>query len=210
MLKERAQMLTEADVSLSGSFVALERMQHDHVAALQEAVQDGALWQLWYANVPSPDEMATYVNTAIQSSTKGTMAFVVKDLQSQRVVGTTRFYDVEPAHKRGLIGYTWYAKSAQGTAINTEAKYLLMQYWFEVQQANAVEFRTHFFNQSSRRAIERLGAKQDGILRSHQILKDGSVRDTVVYSIIASEWPAVKNNLQAKLAKFRNAANPDA
>ncbi len=94
--------------------------------------------------------------------------------------------------------------------INTEAKYLLLQYWFEVQQANAVEFRTHFFNEASRRAIKRLGAKQDGILRSHQILKDGSVRDTVVYSIIASEWPAVRNNLQAKLAKFRNAANPDA
>jgi RimJ/RimL family protein N-acetyltransferase len=185
-------------------------MQHEHIDALKAAVQDGELWKLWYATVPSPDEMAAYVDAAIQSSVKGSMAFVVKDLSTQRIVGTTRFYDVEPVHKRGLIGYTWYSQSAQGTAINTEAKYLLMEHWFEVLHANAVELRTHFFNHASRGAIERLGAKQDGILRSHQILKDGSIRDTVVYSILASEWPAVKNNLQAKLAKFKSAANPGA
>jgi RimJ/RimL family protein N-acetyltransferase len=203
-------------VSLRGCFVGLEPLTHSHVDGLIDAVTDGELWQLWYAIVPSPKEMTSYVAAAIKASINGNMAFVVRDLKTQKIVGTTRFYNVEPAHKRGLIGYTWYAKSAQGTAINTEAKYLLLQYWFEVKQANAVEFRTHFFNETSRRAIERLGAKQDGILRSHQILKDGSVRDTVVYSIIASEWPAVKNNLQAKLAKlaklakFRSAANPDA
>jgi RimJ/RimL family protein N-acetyltransferase len=195
---------------LRGSFVVLEPLANSHTNALKNAVTDGELWRLWYASVPSPDEMSHYVDTAIKASTGGNLAFAVRNLKTQQIVGTTRFYNVEPAHKRGLIGYTWYAKSAQGTAINTEAKYLLMQYWFEVQQANAVEFRTHFFNEASRRAIERLGAKQDGILRSHQILKDGSVRDTVVYSIIANEWPAVKNNLQAKLATFRNAANPDA
>jgi RimJ/RimL family protein N-acetyltransferase len=203
-------MTETLSVPLRGRFVVLEPLTHSHVDGLKDAATDGELWQLWYASVPSPKEMMSYVDAAIKASTNGNMAFVVKDLQTQKVVGTTRFYNVEPAHKRGLIGYTWYAKSAQGTAINTEAKYLLMQYWFEVQQANAVEFRTHFFNEASRRAIERLGAKQDGILRSHQILKDGSVRDTVVYSIIANEWPAVKNNLQAKLAKFRSAANPDA
>ena len=202
--------MTDSEICLKGAYVALEPLMHSHVDALQSAVRDGELWQLWYASVPSPDEMARYVDTAIKASINGDMAFAVRNLKTQQIVGTTRFYNVEPAHKRGLIGYTWYAKSAQGTAINTEAKYLLMQYWFEVKQANAVEFRTHFFNEASRRAIERLGAKQDGILRSHQILKDGSVRDTVVYSIIASEWPAVKNNLHAKLAKFRNAANPDA
>ncbi|WP_310627353.1 GNAT family protein [Limnohabitans sp.] len=151
-------MTVNDDLSLRGSFVALEPLVNSHTNALKNAVTDGELWRLWYASVPSPDEMSNYVDTAI----------------------------------------------------NTEAKYLLMQYWFEVQQANAVEFRTHFFNEASRRAIERLGAKQDGILRSHQILKDGSIRDTVVYSIIVSEWPAVKNNLQAKFAKFRSAANPDA
>lgn len=199
--------MTDSGICLEGTYVALEPLMHSHVEALQSAVRDGELWQLWYASVPSPDEMARYVDTAIKASTNGDMAFAVRSLNTQQIVGTTRFYNVEPAHKRGLIGYTWYAKSAQGTAINTEAKYLLMQYWFEVKQANAVEFRTHFFNEASRRAIERLGAKQDGILRSHQILKDGSVRDTVVYSIIASEWPAVKNNLQAKLATFRSAAN---
>jgi N-acetyltransferase len=199
--------MTDSGICLEGAYVALEPLMHSHVDALQSAVRDGELWQLWYASVPSPDEMARYVDTAIKASINGDMAFAVRDLKTQQIVGTTRFYNVEPAHKRGLIGYTWYAKSAQGTAINTEAKYLLMQYWFEVKQANAVELRTHFFNEASRRAIERLGAKQDGILRSHQILKDGSVRDTVVYSIIASEWPAVKNNLQAKLATFRNAAN---
>jgi N-acetyltransferase len=199
--------MTDSGICLEGAYVALEPLMHSHVDELQSAVRDGELWQLWYASVPSPDEMARYVDTAIKASINGDMAFAVRNLKTQQIVGTTRFYNVEPAHKRGLIGYTWYAKSAQGTAINTEAKYLLMQYWFEVKQANAVEFRTHFFNESSRRAIERLGAKQDGILRSHQILKDGSVRDTVVYSIIASEWPAVKNNLQAKLATFRSAAN---
>ena len=202
-------MAVNDGVSLKGRFVALEPLVNSHTNALKDAVTDGELWKLWYASVPSPDEMAHYVDEAIKASIGGNLAFAVRDLKTQKIVGTTRFYNVEPAHKRGLIGYTWYAKSAQGTAINTEAKYLLMQYWFEVQKANAVEFRTHFFNDASRRAIERLGAKQDGILRSHQILKDGSIRDTVVYSIIASEWPAVKNNLQAKLAKFRNAANPD-
>ena len=202
--------MTVSETCLKGAYVALEPLMHSHVDALQSAVRDGELWQLWYASVPSPDEMARYVDTAIKATINGDMVFAVRNLTTQQIVGTTRFYNVEPAHKRGLIGYTWYAKSAQGTAINTEAKYLLMQYWFEVQQANAVEFRTHFFNEASRRAIERLGAKQDGILRSHQILKDGSVRDTVVYSIIANEWPAVKNNLQAKLAKFRSVANPDA
>jgi RimJ/RimL family protein N-acetyltransferase len=189
--------MTDSETWLEGTYVALEPLMHSHVDALQSAVRDGELWQLWYASVPSPDEMARYVDTAIKASINGDMAFAVRNLKTQQIVGTTRFYNVEPAHKRGLIGYTWYAKSEQGTAINTEAKYLLMQYWFEVQQANAVEFRTHFFNEASRRAIERLGAKQDGILRSHQILKDGSVRDTVVYSIIANEWPAVKKNLQA-------------
>jgi len=202
--------MTDSGICLEGAYVALEPLMHSHVDALQSAVRDGELWQLWYASVPSPDEMARYVDTAIKASINGDMAFAVRNLKNQQIVGTTRFYNVESAHKRGLIGYTWYAKTAQGTAINTEAKYLLMQYWFEVQKANAVEFRTHFFNEASRRAIERLGAKQDGILRSHQILKDGSIRDTVVYSIIANEWPAVKINLQAKLAKFRSAANPDA
>lgn len=193
--------MTDLETCLEGAYVALEPLMHSHVDALQSAVRDGQLWQLWYASVPSPDEMARYVDTAIKASINGDMAFAVRNIKTQQIIGTTRFYNVEPAHKRGLIGYSWYAKSAQGTVINTEAKYLLMQYWFEAQQANAVEFRTHFFNQASRRAIERLGAKQDGILRSHQILKDGSIRDTVVYSIIASEWPAVKNNLQDKWAK---------
>ena len=202
--------MAESEICLKGSHVVLEPLKHSHIDALKDAVIDGELWRLWYATVPSPDEMASYVDAAVRASDNGDIAFAVRDLKTQKIVGTTRFYNVEPAHKRGLIGYTWYAKSAQGTAINTEAKYLLMQYWFEVQQANAVEFRTHFFNEASRRAIERLGAKQDGILRSHQILKDGSVRDTVVYSIIANEWPAVKNNLQAKLAMFRSVANPDA
>jgi len=198
--------MTNLDGYLQGTYVSLEPLARVHVDALKEAVCDGELWNLWYASVPSPDEMAGYVDLAIQASVNGNMAFVVKNLKTQMIVGTTRFYNVEPAHKRGLIGYTWYGKSSQGTAINTEAKYLLMRYWFEVQKANAVEFRTHYFNEASRRAIERLGAKQDGILRSHQILKDGSIRDTVVYSIIASEWTAVKKNLQSKLVKLQREA----
>ncbi|MBB1269693.1 GNAT family N-acetyltransferase [Shewanella sp. SR44-3] len=187
--------------TLIGNLVVLEPLSLDHVPALSEAVMDGEGWRLWFANVPSPDKMADYVQTAMKAAKQGDIAFAVRVKQTGQIIGTTRLYNVDSTNRRLMLGYTWYAASARRTGINTECKLLLLKYVFETQHAIAVEFRTHFFNQASRTAIERLGAKQDGILRQHQIMPDGSYRDTVVYSIIASEWPAVKCHLLSKLAR---------
>jgi RimJ/RimL family protein N-acetyltransferase len=176
-------------------------MQIEHIQALQEAVLDGEAFNLWFANVPKPEDMQNYVEQAIKAMEQGNIAYVVISKQTGKLVGTTRYYNVDQVNKRAMIGYTWYANSAKRTSINTEAKLLLLNNIFDESKAIAVEFRTHFFNHTSRAAIERLGAKQDGILRNHQIMKDGSYRDTVVYSIIASEWPAVRNNLLSKLQR---------
>ena len=186
-------------VTLKGNVVTLEPPGMDHVEPLKVAVMDGENWKFWFANVPSPDQMQNYVVKAIENAKKGDIAFAVKTNNTNQIVGTTRFYNVDESNKRPMLGYTWYAKSACRTRVNTESKFLLLQYVFEQKAAIAVEFRTHYFNQVSRTAIERLGAKQDGILRNHQIMRDGSIRDTVVYSILQHEWPAVKNNLLHKL-----------
>lgn len=186
---------------LEGTHVVLEPMQVEHIQVLQEAVLDGEAFNLWFANVPKPEDMQNYVEQAIKAMEQGNIAYVVISKQTGKLVGTTRYYNVDHANKRAMIGYTWYANSAKKTFINTEAKLLLLKNLFEESKAIAVEFRTHFFNHTSRAAIERLGARQDGILRNHQIMKDGSYRDTVVYSIIASEWPAVRNNLLSKLQR---------
>ena len=186
---------------LEGTHVVLEPMKVEHIQALQAAVLDGEAFNLWFANVPKPEDMQSYVEQAIKAMERGNIAYVVISKQTGKLVGTTRYYNVDHANKRAMIGYTWYANSAKRTFINTEAKLLLLKNLFEESKAIAVEFRTHFFNHTSRAAIERLGAKQDGILRNHQIMKDGSYRDTVVYSIIASEWPAVRNNLLSKLQR---------
>ncbi|CCQ12236.1 N-acetylglutamate synthase [Pseudoalteromonas luteoviolacea B = ATCC 29581] len=188
--------------TLLGNNVALEPLQLDHTEALVEAVNDGESWKLWYANVPNPDRMTQYIERALLA--KNEVPFVVRDRKNNKLVGTTRFYNIDEENRRAMIGYTWYANIARRTAINSEAKLLLLHYAFEEKNAIAVELRTHFFNFTSRQAIERLGAKLDGILRNHQILADGSLRDTAVYSIIASEWPTVKNNLLAKLDASRS------
>ena len=185
---------------LTGEFVTLEPLNLGHIEALKVAVLDGEPWKLWYANVPAPESMEDYVKKAIVKSESGDIAFAVRCNQSKKLVGTSRFYDVDAKNKRAMLGYTWYSASVQRTPVNTECKLLLLTHLFEKHSALAVEFRIHFFNQSSRKAVERLGAKQDGILRSHQIMRDGSVRDTVVYSIISSEWSSVKNNLISKLS----------
>ncbi|MCF2858341.1 GNAT family N-acetyltransferase [Pseudoalteromonas sp. SMS1] len=187
-------------VALEGDVVLLEPMQLAHADSLVSAVQDGQSWKLWYASVPSPEGMYKYVETAVESAKNGQPAYVVRTKADRRIVGTTRFYDVKAQHRRASIGYTWYANSVKKTAVNTECKYLLMKYLFESSEALSLEFKTHYFNQTSRAAIERLGAKLDGVLRSHQIMRDGSIRDTAVYSILAHEWPTVKNHLLAKLA----------
>jgi N-acetyltransferase len=193
-------------VQLTGAAVTLVPLGIDHVEPLKAAVMDGELWRLWFANVPSCDQMEGYVIRAVESTAKGNVAFAVRLNSTDRIVGTTRFYNVDEINRRPMLGYTWYANSVCKTGVNTECKLLLLQYVFEEKDAIAVEFRTHYFNQASRTAIERLGARQDGILRSHQIMRDGSIRDTVVYSILRHEWPAVKNNLTSKLIAYhRNA-----
>ncbi|WP_010606789.1 GNAT family N-acetyltransferase [Pseudoalteromonas maricaloris] len=188
-----------ANKPLIGQHVTLEPLSTTHINALQQAVKDGEAWKLWYANVPTPDDMERYVNTAISQGSEGNLAYAVRLNSSNEIVGTTRYYNTDIANRRAMLGYTWYSDKVRRTAVNTECKLLLLQQLFEDFDAIAVEFRTHFFNHASRNAIERLGAKLDGILRSHQIGRNGELRDTVVYSIIASEWPTVKQHLLSKL-----------
>lgn len=181
---------------LSGDLVVLEPLRLEHVPALSLAVADGELWLLWFTTAPHPDEMKAYVETALHAEQRGeALAFVVRDKRSGEIIGTTRICSWDQANRRLEVGYTWYAKRAQRTGVNSEAKLLLLSYAFETLDVMAVEFRTHWHNQASREAIMRLGAKQDGVLRNHKLLKDGTVRDTVIYSIIDNEWPTVKKNL---------------
>jgi RimJ/RimL family protein N-acetyltransferase len=191
-------------VTLERDHVALRPLTVEDATALAAAAADGELWQLWYTSVPTPDGAPAYVAAALErQETRGELPFAVVRAADGVVVGTTRFCNPFPSDRRLEIGYTWYAASAQRTAVNTEAKYLLLTHAFEVLHAIAVEFRTHWLNHQSRRAIERLGAKQDGVLRNHRIMPDGSYRDTVVYSIIESEWPAVKRGLEYRLRAVR-------
>jgi len=186
-------------VILAGQHVRLEPLACDHVEGLQRAAADGELWRLWYTSVPAPDATAAYIDTALalQAQDKA-LPFVVRD-GSGEIVGCTRFGNVDADNKRVEIGWTWYAKRVQRTALNTEAKLLLLQLAFETMNCAAVEFRTSWFNHASRNAIARLGAKQDGVLRNHMRMADGTYRDTVVFSIIANEWPMVQRHLRFKL-----------
>ncbi|SOE58763.1 Protein N-acetyltransferase, RimJ/RimL family [Burkholderia sp. D7] len=187
-------------VTLEGTYVRLVPLEREHQDALADAAADGELWKLWYTSVPSPDTISAWMDTALgMRDSQGAQPFTIIDAATGDVVGSTRYMNVEPAHRRLEIGSTWYAKRVQRTAINTEAKLLLLSHAFDTLKTIAVEFRTHFMNRQSRAAIARLGAKEDGILRNHQIDRDGIYRDTVVFSIIESEWPAVRANLRGKL-----------
>jgi RimJ/RimL family protein N-acetyltransferase len=186
-------------VTLSGPHARLEPLSHDHRDGLIEAVNDGELWKLWYTSVPSPDGMTKEIDRRLALQAAGSMLpFTVFDADG-RIAGMTTYMNVDAANRRVEIGSTWYAKWVQRSALNTQCKLLLLGHAFERLNCIAVEFRTHFFNHQSRRAIERLGAKQDGILRSHQVASNGTLRDTVVYSIIAAEWPTVKAHLNFQL-----------
>lgn len=185
---------------LQGRHVRLEPLSMDHVTALQAAAVDGELWKLWYTSVPSPADTAGYVDSALADQAHGVaLPFTVRRRADGAIVGSTRYCHVDERNRRVEIGYTWYAASAQRSAVNTECKFLLLRHAFETLGCIAVEFRTHWMNQRSRAAIARLGAKQDGVLRNHQRLADGSLRDTVVFSIIESEWPAVRRHLASRL-----------
>ena len=185
---------------LKGSHVALEPLQPAHAGGLRDAAADGKLWELWYTNVPMPEEVDAYVDAALVMQANGTaLAFVVRDAQG-RIVGTTRYYDLLPATPRLQIGYTWYAHSVQRTGLNTETKLLLLGHAFEALGCASVGLQTSTHNAASRAAIARLGAREEGIVRQHLRHRDGSLRDTVNFSILDSEWPAVKAGLQSKLA----------
>lgn len=196
-------------VTLAGQHVHLVPLNAAHHDDLVEAVRDGELWNLWYTAIPTAEGMAAEITRRLSLQNQGSMTpFAVIDPASGRAVGMTTYMNIDAANLRVEIGSTWYRRSVQRGALNTEAKRLLLCHAFETLHCIAVEFRTHFFNHQSRRAIERLGAKLDGILRSHQInhhpLAQGALRDTCVYSILASEWPSVKTHLDHQLQRPRN------
>ncbi|MFM2068303.1 MAG: hypothetical protein RLZZ584_3212 [Pseudomonadota bacterium] len=194
-------------LTLTGRHVRLEPLTREHAPALCEATRDGELWRLWYTAVPSPDAMATEIDRRLALQAGGSMLpFAVVALapgQAPRVVGMTTYMHIDAVHRRVEIGSTWYARSAQRGPLNTEAKRMLLAHAFDVLGCIAVELRTHRLNTQSRRAIERLGAQLDGILRAHQRASDGSLRDTCVYSITAPEWPAVRSHLDWQLERPR-------
>ncbi|MEY4978986.1 MAG: putative ribosomal N-acetyltransferase YdaF [Pseudomonadota bacterium] len=196
------------DTTLIGQHVQLVPLRPEHHDDLVEAVYDGQLWQLWYTIVPAPDAMAAEIERRLRLQQAGSMLpFAVLNPQGQ-AVGMTTYMNIDAPNRRVEIGSTWYRQSVQRTPVNTEAKRLLLAHAFEGLDCIAVEFRTHFFNQQSRRGIERLGAKLDGVLRSHQINRHpqaaGALRDTCVYSILDSEWPSVKAHLDFQLNKPRH------
>ena len=185
--------------TLSGRHARLEPLSHAHREGLVEAVNDGELWKLWYTFVPTPETMSKEIDRRLGLQASGSMLpFTVFDAEG-RICGMTTYMNVDTPNRRVEIGSTWCAKRVQRSALNTQCKLLLLTHAFETLDCIAVEFRTHFFNHQSRRGIERLGAKQDGILRSHQIAPNGTLRDTVVYSIIAAEWPTVRAHLNFQL-----------
>ena len=193
-------------VTLTSAHVTLEPLRLGHRQDLIEAVNDGRLWELWYTNVPDPDGMTAEIERRLRLQSDGSMLpFAVIENGSRKAVGMTTYMNVDSVHRRVEIGSTWYRKRVQRTALNTDCKLLLLAHAFETLDCIAVEFRTHLFNHRSRAGIERLGAKLDGILRNHQRARNGTLRDTAVYSIIASEWPTVRAHLKHQLAKPREA-----
>jgi RimJ/RimL family protein N-acetyltransferase len=193
-----------APITLSDTAVTLAPLSQDHAADLIEAAADGALWKLWYTMIPTPDGVVAEIDRRLNLMEKGSMLPFAILTPEGKAVGMTTFMNIDAANKRLEIGSTWYRKSVQRGPMNTQVKRLMLAHAFEALGCNAVEFRTHFMNHQSRAAIERLGAKLDGVLRSHMVMADGSLRDTCVYSILAHEWPTVKTHLTWQLEKPRD------
>jgi len=186
-------------VTLRGAHARLEPLSQNQCEGLVEAVKDGELWKLWYTFIPRAEDMPKEIDRRLGLQKAGSMLpFTVFDADG-KIAGMTTYMNVDTPNRRVEIGSTWYARRVQRSALNTQCKLLLLAHAFETLDCIAVEFRTHFFNHQSRRGIERLGAKQDGILRNHQIAPNGTLRDTVVYSTIAAEWPTVKAHLNYQL-----------
>ena len=187
---------------LEGRGVRLEPLGTEHVEGLAKAVQDGRLWDLWFTGVPEPSRVPAYVEAALRGQAEGHMLpWAVRDPSSGALIGSTRYHDVVAAVDRVEIGYTWYAKSWQRSHVNSTCKLLLFQHAFESVGCQAVGLRTDNFNFTSQRAIEALGARKDGVIRHHAPRRDGSARDTVMYSVLAAEWPDVKRHLEFRLAR---------
>jgi N-acetyltransferase len=191
-------------VTLNGQYGSLVPLSRVHCADLAEAVKDGELWNLWYTTIPTPDQMQAEIDRRLGLQNQGSMLpFAVIEKSTGKAVGITTYFNIDATNKRLEIGATWYRKRVQRTALNTECKLMLLTHAFEKLKCIAVEFRTHFFNHQSRAGIERLGAKLDGVLRQHQVSRNGTLRDTCVYSIIDREWPTVKGHLTHQLTKPR-------
>jgi N-acetyltransferase len=201
-------MLQAQPLVLEGHGIRLEPLTDQHVDALAQAAGDGRLWELWYVAVPTPEKMGAYVADALNGQRDGTMLpWIVRDVASDRIIGSTRYHDIVPAIDRVEIGYTWYAQSRQRTHVNTTCKLLLLRHAFETLGCKVVGLRTDNFNFRSQRAIEALGAKKDGVIRHYGARRDGTVRDTVMYSILASEWPDVRRHLELRLHRHQNEAH---
>lgn len=190
-------------ITLTGKFVTLEPLSQEHHDGLVDAARDGDLWKLWYTSVPTPEGMAADIERRLSLQEAGSMLpFATRSKATGKLIGMTTYMNIDAATPRVEIGSTWNAGSAHGTGTNPDSKLLLLRHAFETLGCPAVEFRTHWLNHQSREAIARLGAKQDGVLRNHSRTKDGVLRDTVVFSILEHEWPAVRNGLEYRLAKY--------
>ena len=195
-------MITPTPVTLEGHGIRLEPLTPAHQDGLAAAAADGRLWELWFTSVPAPEETGRYIADALDGQQAGHMLpWAVRELATGTIAGTTRYHDVVPAIDRVEIGYTWYAQRCQRTHINTTCKLLLYEHGFEKLNCKVVGLRTDNFNFRSQRAIEALGAKKDGVIRHHWPRRDGSIRDTVMYSVLASDWPDVKRHLQFRLRR---------
>lgn len=202
-------MISLSPVTLEGHGVRLEPLTLEHEEALIAAASDGKLWELWYTAIPAPDKTEKYIADALDGQKAGNMLpWVVRELTSGQIIGSTRYHDIVAPIDRVEIGYTWYAKSFQKTHVNTACKLLLLSHAFETLGCKVVGLRTDNFNFNSQRAIEALGAKKDGVIRHHGLRKDGTVRDSVMYSILLAEWPDVKRHLELRLARHVKSKQP--
>lgn len=197
-------MIEVRPIALEGHGMRLEPLTHEHLDGLVKAASDGKLWELWYTSVPAPKQTEDYVDSALAGQFAGHMLpWAVRELESGRIVGSTRYHDIVPAIDRVEIGYTWYSKSAQRTHVNTACKLLLLGHAFDSLGCQVVGLRTDNFNFASQQAIEALGAKKDGVIRHHALRRDATVRDTFIYSILAEEWRDVRRHLELRLMRPR-------
>lgn len=195
-------MIHPGPIALEGHGVTLEPLTAGHEPALRAAVADGELWNLWFTTVPEPDKVGAYIATALEGQKQGHMLpWAVREVTSGAIIGSTRYHDIVADIDRVEIGYTFYAKQWQRTHVNTACKLLLFQHAFDGLGCRVVGLRTDNFNFASQRAIERLGAKKDGVLRRHQRRRDGTVRDSVMYSVLKEEWPDVKRHLELRMLR---------